>query len=80
MSWFAGTTTDQGASGMGWKVQSTRAHSHMPITWLSEKRGEKADVWSGPAQFPREGEKFLSAGNVTELSKIQEMSYINFQT
>lgn len=78
-SWLTGTTTDHRASGMGWEVQSTRhIHTCLPPGW--GRKGEKADIWSRPAQFPREGKKILSAGNVTELSKIQQISYINFET
>lgn len=51
----------------------------MPTTWLGEER-ETADMWSHLAQFPREGEKIVSSGNVTILSKIQEISYISFES
>lgn len=67
---------------MGWKVKSTGPkggiHTCLPPGW--ERKGEKADMWSHLAQFPGEEGKIVSAGNVTVLSKIQEISYINFET
>lgn len=65
-------------NGLGSAEYRDTFHTCLQHGW--ERTGDKADLWSGLAQFPREGKKVLSAGNVTELSKIQEVSYINFET
>ena len=65
---------------MDWGVQSTGAHSHTPTPWLEEewrRQGRHAE-WTRSISQGRE--EILSAGNVTELSEIQEISYINFET
>lgn len=59
---------------MDWGVQSTGAHSHTPTPWLEEewrRQGRHAE-WTRSISQGRED--ILSAGNVTELSEIQEIS------
>lgn len=67
---------------MGWKVKSKvwRGSIHTCLSPGWERKGEKTDMWSRLAQFPGEGGSIVSAGNVTQLSKIQEISDINFET
>lgn len=59
------------------KVQG-HIHTRLPHGW-KRNAGDKTDVrWTYSISQGRE--EILSAGNVTELSEIQEISYINFET
>ena len=65
---------------MDWDVWSTGAHSHMPTPWLEEEWRRQGRHVEWTCSISQWREEILSAGNVTELSEIQEISYIKFET
>lgn len=59
---------------MDWGVQSTGGHSHTPTPLLEEERRRQGRHVERTCSISQGREEILSAGNVTELSEIQEIS------
>ena len=65
---------------MDWGMQSTGARSHTPTPWLEEEGRRQGRHVGWTCSISQGREEILSAGYVTELSEIQEISYINFES